>query len=538
MALATAVWFALRAAPGVTFEDSGLLAAAASCFGVPHPPGYPLWTIVAGTWVHVLEPLGVEPVRATNLLSAGCAGGACGFLALLATRLGASVALGAALGCVPAFSPTFAAQAVVTEVYALACLVQAAFFACAFAPTQRPLRCGLLFGLGLAAHPGTLFLAPLLLRVALRSGRRTAVARTVGGVLIGLLTYLAVPLLAWRGPAVSWGGIDGVERLAAHLLRVQYRGGPTGDRDAALIFLFEQGPGQWPWLAAATAAVLAALVLVRRSPPALGWWLATAATTAAGLHAAVAYPALTETVQARLAGSHLPLVLVLVALTALGFAALESRLASRLGARVGAGVLASGALALAALGPEPDTPLVTDARAARAADTWARAALGEAPADAFLWVNRLGATDVLGFPLLYRQVALGERPDVLLVDRSLLELAWYREQLERREPRLAEAIAQYAEWLRSDTSHDPAARRRATGVVFAFLRADPRPLVATDPPGPAVLNGVSMRPGGVLWWDGEPPGGLIDLGDVLEADPPSPWIDLLRQLRAARDAAR
>jgi hypothetical protein len=72
--------------------------------------------------------------------------------------------------------------------------------------------------------------------------------------------------------------------------------------------------------------------------------------------------------------------------------------------------------------------------------------------------------------------------------------------------------------------------------VFQALRALERPLVATDPPGPAVLGDRPMHPGGVLWWAGQPPAGLRDTLD-LEGEPPSPWLDLLRKLRAARRKA-
>jgi len=46
--IAFAVYF-YTMAPGVTMEDSGELATASAHLGVPHPPGYPIWTIV--TWI-------------------------------------------------------------------------------------------------------------------------------------------------------------------------------------------------------------------------------------------------------------------------------------------------------------------------------------------------------------------------------------------------------------------------------------------------------------------------------------------------------
>jgi len=66
--------FALTLGPTVTAEDSGELIAAAWHFGIPHPPGYPLWTILCGVFVH-LVPLGSVALRA-NLFSAVCSAGA------------------------------------------------------------------------------------------------------------------------------------------------------------------------------------------------------------------------------------------------------------------------------------------------------------------------------------------------------------------------------------------------------------------------------------------------------------------------------
>src|SRR5688572_16794198 len=46
----------LTLAPDLTLEDSGELAVASMYAGVPHPPGYPVWTIY--TWFFTLIPYG------------------------------------------------------------------------------------------------------------------------------------------------------------------------------------------------------------------------------------------------------------------------------------------------------------------------------------------------------------------------------------------------------------------------------------------------------------------------------------------------
>src|ERR1700689_450806 len=58
MALAFAVvWFVyfLTLAPQVTLEDSGELTTASYWAGIPHPPGYPFWTIYTWLWTGLVR---------------------------------------------------------------------------------------------------------------------------------------------------------------------------------------------------------------------------------------------------------------------------------------------------------------------------------------------------------------------------------------------------------------------------------------------------------------------------------------------------
>lgn len=71
-------------APDVTLEDSGELAVASFYAGVPHPPGYPVWTIY--TWLFtVLFPISNIAWRVT-LSSAVAAAFSCGVLSLIVSR--------------------------------------------------------------------------------------------------------------------------------------------------------------------------------------------------------------------------------------------------------------------------------------------------------------------------------------------------------------------------------------------------------------------------------------------------------------------
>jgi tetratricopeptide (TPR) repeat protein len=71
-------------APDVTLEDSGELATASYYAGVPHPPGYPVWTVY--TWLFtVLFPFKNVAWR-VGLSSAVAGALSCGFVALLVSR--------------------------------------------------------------------------------------------------------------------------------------------------------------------------------------------------------------------------------------------------------------------------------------------------------------------------------------------------------------------------------------------------------------------------------------------------------------------
>ena len=127
-----AVYF-YTAQPNVGLLDSCEFITAAQHFGVPHPTGYPLWTLLA--WLFQLLPLG-NIAWEINLFSGLCGALAVGVTTLLAPAMlrwmmpcwaqddrpapPAVVALVAgSYGLLFAFSFSFWTQAVIAEVYAL-----------------------------------------------------------------------------------------------------------------------------------------------------------------------------------------------------------------------------------------------------------------------------------------------------------------------------------------------------------------------------------------------------------------------------------
>jgi tetratricopeptide (TPR) repeat protein len=223
-------------APTVTAEDSGELLTAAWHFGIPHPPGYPLWTILCGVFMR-LVPFGEIAWRG-NLFSAVCTAAAAGWFcaALVELRISRRAAMSAAL--VFALSRWNWMQAVITEVYGLNSLLTALllYLVVRWYGTRNARLlaiCTLLFGLGMGNHHTIaltalaliiwiLAQAPALLR------RPKLIAASLGLFAAGLLTYAYLPLRAQQNPPMNWGNPDTMERFIEHVTRQQYGAvGPT-----------------------------------------------------------------------------------------------------------------------------------------------------------------------------------------------------------------------------------------------------------------------------------------------------------------------
>lgn len=241
-------------APTVTLEDSGELAVAADYLGAPHPPGYPIWTLLAwffqwvfhwvryygqpdSNWTIVAKsfrdlfapggPGGYpNPAWAVGLCSAFFGALACGLLALLISRSGADMlrgierfnrivgyraetwfccAGGVAGGLLLACSPVLWSQSVIVEVYSLNAFFQTLVLLLLYRWMARPAdvrplyALAFAFGLGLTNHQTLLFLG---LAVAVGIAARDRVLfrdfMRVGGLLI------AVALFNWLAARRGW----------------------------------------------------------------------------------------------------------------------------------------------------------------------------------------------------------------------------------------------------------------------------------------------------------------------------------------------
>ena len=273
--LVALVIYSWTLAPTVTPTDSGELILAAYGLGVAHPPGVPLWVMLAH--LASLVPVGNVAVR-INFSSALFAALACAMLTLVVAELlitascfaaprrrnkpaqqGSNIessnagglsmfapAVGA--GLLMAFSRTLWAYATITEVYALnALLVLLVFFlvvrwrrriietrtnssAATTTPDTWIYAAAFVFGLAMGVHHVTVALTLPAIAVVVYGteglkffmSRRLLYAALISiGALIVVYSYL--PWAASRSPAMNWGNPRSLQEIWWHITGRQYR---------------------------------------------------------------------------------------------------------------------------------------------------------------------------------------------------------------------------------------------------------------------------------------------------------------------------
>jgi hypothetical protein len=193
-------------------------------FGVAHPTGYPLFTLLGGVWSRV--PLASVAFR-MNLLSALLFAGAAAMIVVIVVHLGARAAFGACGGLAFAFAGGTWANANHAEVQSLHVLLLTIvlwrWLVADAAPTRRNIvvMC-LVVGIGLTHHGLMLLMAaPLLVWFALRhrravfSPRTLATSALAGAAPLSLYAYL--PLIAPHARVVNSQPLHGQGWMAVFL---------------------------------------------------------------------------------------------------------------------------------------------------------------------------------------------------------------------------------------------------------------------------------------------------------------------------------
>ncbi len=205
LGLLALVLYALTAARSIFTGDSAELAAAAACFGVPHPPGYPLYTLLTSLWTHIFPE--AHRAFAANLASGLHGAAAVAALTAFMRRHGASRVAAAGAALLLATGRSFWGQSIAAEVYAFDTL--------------------LLLAAGIVTH------------VAARreSGRVWLVAGAVIGLWLGH-RFLNVIYLPWLVAIAAAGLGLSIQRLASRLTPRAWGSLAVGAAASLLVFLY------------------------------------------------------------------------------------------------------------------------------------------------------------------------------------------------------------------------------------------------------------------------------------------------------------
>jgi hypothetical protein len=419
--------------------DNAELAALGAVGGVAHPTGYPAYLL----WLRATAWLpGASPAHTAAIATAVIAAIQLVVLHAACRAWGARPSAASLAVAIYAAGPVALRYSSEAEVFAWNQLVVATvlYLAAERGPLRGGLRVaalGLAAGLGLADHVTCVLIAPVGLLGAVRGVREAerrgaAAAAGVAALAIGLAPYAY--LFLTEENAISWPTMAGAADLADHVMRTAY-GGPgafSGHNYALhplanLAALGATLGRTWWWLPGCAGLALLAVRCVRSDPtgePRVGWRMLALAFAIAG-------PVLVARFDLYPSGIHLYIArrfhLLPVALLAppvaavfeLGIARYEAQLRPAVVAAIAAlGFATSAVLAL------PDllrvrTPAVEHA---------VRGMLRGLPRNAVV----LASGDIPFYGTGYLQLALGERPDVVVVLWHFVALRFYRDRLARR----------------------------------------------------------------------------------------------------------
>ncbi len=261
------VVYAATGAAALTFWDASEFATAIGTFGIPHPPGTPLYVSLGSALWHLVP--GVSPVQAGTLLSALSTAAACATAAWVITRVTGHRELAAAAGVCAGAMGTVWLNATETEVYAVA-LLSAALqllvawhaYECVSAAgrTRARVLIAYLAALSVPLHLSAIVAAPaaMLLACTRRDGAVEWNALMAGGALIGASVMLSAGNVV---VAILLLPASVVLQIAAARIDVRTRASSTMLREAH----------RWVWWAAGATllawSAVAILVLRARQSP-------------------------------------------------------------------------------------------------------------------------------------------------------------------------------------------------------------------------------------------------------------------------------
>jgi len=217
-------------APTVTFRDSGELITAAYTLGISHPPGSPLYLLIAKLFTFL--PVGDIAYR-VNLMSAFFASLALVVLYFIGLRLFQDILPACFSALVLGISRTFWSYSLIAEVDTLqifftAVLILLLLFWKDNPPKRWPLYISaLLYGLSFGIHPTMLLLFPAFLYFVIitkpaifRQGK--SIISLILLFIVGLSIFLYLPIRSAQNPPLDYGDPERWRTFLTHLLGKQY----------------------------------------------------------------------------------------------------------------------------------------------------------------------------------------------------------------------------------------------------------------------------------------------------------------------------
>jgi len=489
-------------APTVTLIDSGELAVASRDLGVAHPPGTPLWVLLAHPATRLPWGNVAARVAATSAVFAALAAGLVVLVAreaLLLAFAGSAAPDGRAAGpswvaLVPpavaglsfAFSRSLWSYATVVEVYSLNVLmILAVLFLLLRWSRHGPdfllYAAAVVFGLALGVHHVTVALTLPALAVIVHRAAGAGIFRSrqvliaaAAATIATLAVYAYLPWAASRRPVFNWGDPATIERIVWHVTGRQYQAYFETSPQAAAheigaflrLALRQFGP---PFLPLTLLLAAGGGVRLWRRDRRLA--LALALLPAANLAFGVAY-VIGEDKDAY----YLPAFLALALAAAFGAQAVLAW------ARHRAPAAAAALAVLPVVALVSSFPYADRSRYFIAADYVANALDGVEPGGMLLTGDWQ-----LYSPLLYSRLVEGRRTDVVAIDLNLLRRSWYYAYLERQFPdtigRARPQVDAFVQELRA-WEHDPGLYARSpdlTGRISGRFQEMLRAFVDTHP---------------------------------------------------------
>ncbi len=468
--------YAATCAPGVHWGDAVEFVSVARTWGVAHPPGYPVYSLVAGAVAHVT---GAAAPLAVNLLSAL-------FVALGLSITAWTIAVVAGRGPWAALAGALAAlglatgramwsSAVVAEVYGLHLAIIAAIAALCLSDDddfsgRRGWMAAGLVGLGLAHHPLILCVTPLAAVAVWRSRPRRPLP-ILAALLLPLLAYLYLPLASRADPPFDWGDPATVTNVSHHVTCRQYAH-LTTPRTPAFIWQVARG-------AARSLPDELPLPLLALSP--IGLWAVWRRSRAAAIALTATLAISTVVGAAAAAALNPPYFIPVWWLIGLCGGAGLARLLAREGHIRWLGMAAAAWLVVAAGLLARDNLPVCNQHANDLPARYARAIMAQLPPDALV----LPYSDSVSTLLQSARLIDGLRPDVDVVSVGDLWAVGSCEVLRRNFPRV---VLPNGGFRMSAWPWSVPGTRRATSVTelareIMALNADRRPVLFEFAPG-------------------------------------------------------